>query len=254
MYPGHGESSQKFYHKTRTLTESLRTAFFSSHHPRPVEFIYLDAVHDSEPCTPDSRTWGFGDHQVDRIRGLEKSIKFVLGVLGERGPFDGILGFSTGGAVAVILASLLEGEHDFRQQQRLLLNLDDEKKPQTKWRGSVFNIPLTPSPSNNHPPLRFVLAYSAFMLGHPMYTPLYTPSLKTPILHYFCELDPIIPAPLTKELCARCENGVIRSVYGTHFVPRTKESFLVLERFIKKVIGFDTGNETGSEDGCCAIG
>ncbi|KAL4950235.1 serine hydrolase FSH [Aspergillus filifer] len=236
MLHGHGESSQKFYHKTRSLTRHLKSSFFASHPTRPLEFVYLNATHDHEPCSPEMRTWGFGDYQVEEIRGLERSVRYVLEYLKREGPFDGVLGFSTGGAVAVLLGALLEGEEEYKQKQDSLmdLNLSEKEKEKEIWRGSVFNIPPIPSPSNNHPRLRFIIAYSAFMLGHPMYSALYKPTLSTPTLNYYCELDPIVPPHLTKELAGKCVNGILESVYGTHFVPRTGESFETVEGFRKK--------------------
>ncbi|KAL4964742.1 serine hydrolase-domain-containing protein [Aspergillus stella-maris] len=243
MLHGHGESSQKFYHKTRSLTSHLKSSFFASYPERPFEFVYLNATHDDEPCTPEMRTWGFGDYQVEKIRGLERSVRYVLDYLGREGPFDGVIGFSTGGAVAILLGALLEGEEEYRQKQEQSLlnitpNITSEKAPEKDvWRGTVFNIPPTPSPSNNHPRLKFIIAYSAFMLGHPMYQALYTPTLSTPTLSYYCELDPIVPPHLTKELAGRCVNGVLESVYGTHFVPRTRDSYKIVEGFIRRVMG-----------------
>ncbi|KAL4798900.1 serine hydrolase-domain-containing protein [Aspergillus venezuelensis] len=265
MLHGHGESSQKFYHKTRSLTSHLKSSFFASHPERPLGFVYLNATHDGEPCTPEMRTWGFGDYQVEKIRGLERSVRYVLDYLAREGPFDGVIGFSTGGAVAVLLGALLEGEQEFKVKQDSL-NITNGKAPEKDvWRGTVFNIPPTPSPSNNHPRLKFIIAYSAFMLGHPMYQGLYTPTLSTPTLSYYCELDPIVPPHLTKNLAGRCVNGVLKSVYGTHFVPRTRESYKVVEGFFRRVMGMGkcgfycgcegnrSGSPSGSEEECCAF-
>ncbi|KAL4927154.1 alpha/beta hydrolase [Aspergillus undulatus] len=218
MLHGHAESSQKFTHKTRALREHI-TSFLSTTYPnRPVEYTFLDAPHDTEPCTPDLRTWGLGDFQVDKIRGLEESVKYILDKMAPSGPFDGIIGFSTGACMAVILGSLLEG---------------GSGKASAK-RGSVFNIPPSSNLLAAHPRLKFIIAYSAFMLGHPMYDQLYTPSLKTPILQYSCELDHIVPPGLTKALFKRCETAQLHSFYGTHYVPRSQESFEVVRRFIEE--------------------
>ena len=52
--------------------------------------------------------WGHGDPDSE-ITGLEQSVRSILTLLNEQGPFIGIIGFSTGATLAAIVASLLEG-------------------------------------------------------------------------------------------------------------------------------------------------
>jgi hypothetical protein len=56
----------------------------------------------------DVRAWGFGDFEHGLIKGLDISILKILDILDLYGPFSGVMGFSTGAAVAAIIASILE--------------------------------------------------------------------------------------------------------------------------------------------------
>ncbi|KAJ5936127.1 hypothetical protein N7454_005425 [Penicillium verhagenii] len=79
-----------------------------------VEFYYPSGLLPADPDTPlgegnDSmRAWGYGDFSAGRILGLEKTIQYISDLLQTRGPFTGIMGFSTGACVTAIIASLLE--------------------------------------------------------------------------------------------------------------------------------------------------
>ncbi|KAJ5117733.1 hypothetical protein N7448_011365 [Penicillium atrosanguineum] len=56
----------------------------------------------------DQWVWGYGDPHDGEIKKIERSIQHILGTLARDGPFAGIVGFSSGAAMAAIIASLLE--------------------------------------------------------------------------------------------------------------------------------------------------
>jgi pimeloyl-ACP methyl ester carboxylesterase len=68
---------------------------------------YRQCILDEHPAN-DLRTWAYGDHGSENIVGFDESIRYVLELLNEHGPFIGIIGFSMGAALAAITASLLE--------------------------------------------------------------------------------------------------------------------------------------------------
>jgi hypothetical protein len=81
-----------------------------------VEFFYPSGLHPADPDhhgeeTTDTWTWGHGDLEEDRIRGLETSVEYILRFLETHGPFVGIMGFSAGATVAAIVCSLLEKQN-----------------------------------------------------------------------------------------------------------------------------------------------
>ncbi|KAH8426571.1 alpha/beta hydrolase [Aspergillus melleus] len=218
MLHGHGQSGQKFYYKTRIFHAAIQKQIFSLTN-KPVEFVYLDAPICQIPGDFDSRIWVYGSHEEAGIRGLNESIQHIMSALQNRGPFLGIMGFSTGVTLAVIIASLLENPN----------------------RHAEFNVKA------QQPPLQFVVAYSGFMLSHPVYKSLYYPKLQTPILHLIGTLDSMIAEPLTLRLAQQCQTRKIQYFAGGHFVPRHSEIVSEVADFIGDSFGSGIMLKTGGD-------
>ncbi|CAI7597183.1 unnamed protein product [Penicillium pancosmium] len=80
------------------------------------KFEFLSGILPAYPDDDDKeshRVWGYGDPTQDQIKGFDYSIQHIIGKMEdkmeERGPFSGIVGFSSGGTMAAIITSLLEG-------------------------------------------------------------------------------------------------------------------------------------------------
>lgn len=76
-----------------------------------IELFYVNGpLSAGQGPESDVWTWGQGDFEAEtRIWGLEVSINKIMDVLEKHGPFDGVIGFSTGATIAAIVTSLLEG-------------------------------------------------------------------------------------------------------------------------------------------------
>ncbi|XRM47953.1 hypothetical protein ABZX51_010903 [Aspergillus tubingensis] len=182
-----------FHHKTHFLQEALNLGGSQSNRSLPhFKLHYSEAPFDVNGPNMEFKVWGYGIFDCQRISGLEQSVKRVLKQLEHLNPVAGIIGFSTGATLAMIIASLLE-ERD---------------------RGLIFGV------STTHPPLKFVVAYSGFMLGHPMYSDLYHPRIRTPALLYIGEVDTMITPKSTYRLAECCSHAEIQTFWGTHYVPR----------------------------------
>jgi hypothetical protein len=75
------------------------------------EFEYLSGVLPAYPDADDTQdqwVWGYGEPEKDKIKGLDRSIKHILDALDQRGPFSGVIGFSSGAAMTAIVTSMLE--------------------------------------------------------------------------------------------------------------------------------------------------
>ncbi|TVY75861.1 Dihydrofolate reductase [Lachnellula suecica] len=225
---GNAQSGPYFEIKTRFIQDLLQKALPTDKFPGGVEMFYPTAPHLVWPSTPLSDdesddfsfeekgsqqqtwTWGFtGDHQRDRIERWEDSIWYLLDVIKESGPFDGIVAFSLGAAVALTLLSLTEGKASEEVMGALGLDLTD--------------LP---------PRFKFAICCSGFVFKHPFYDSLYAPKIKTPTLHFVSAWDPVILENLTLRAAARC--SMSRLVYhpGSHFVPRGRFAQKAMLEFV----------------------
>ena len=85
-----------------------------------VEFQYLSGILPAFPDRTDDHerwVWGYGDPDDGEIKKLALSVKHILKTLDRDGPFVGIIGFSSGAAMAAIITSLLEKGDLFSNQQ-----------------------------------------------------------------------------------------------------------------------------------------
>jgi hypothetical protein len=106
---GHGQSGENFYYKTKHVVAPLQELSLQAEVPCNVELFYPDGPWPAPGGEElDVRAWGFGDFEHGLIKGLDISVLKIVGILDRHGPFSGIMGFSTGAAVAAIIASILE--------------------------------------------------------------------------------------------------------------------------------------------------
>lgn len=107
--PGHEQSAEIFEPKTNYIQRAFH--LFASGRDMTFEFRYLSGI---LPAYPDrnedngQRVWGYGAPNDGEIRKIELSIQHILDTVDREGPFAGIVGFSSGAAMAAIIASLLE--------------------------------------------------------------------------------------------------------------------------------------------------
>lgn len=107
--PGHEQSAEIFEPKTSYIQRAFHT--FASDRDITFQFRYLSGI---LPAYPDriedngQRVWGYGAPNDGEIKKIELSIQHILDTLDREGPFAGIVGFSSGAAMAAIIASLLE--------------------------------------------------------------------------------------------------------------------------------------------------
>jgi hypothetical protein len=119
---GHGQSGWFFYHKTKFLIKTLQMMASERNKKRlanGIELFYPNGpLQASQNVDPDVWAWGRGDFEGGLIDGLNETLKKIMDILHTYGPFVGVIGFSTGAAIAAITASLLEhgGDHALNTQ------------------------------------------------------------------------------------------------------------------------------------------
>lgn len=200
--------------------------------PTDVPFLHGEEKNDGrEEEEVDAWAWWRrkGDSGPYTYAGLEEGLGRIAEVLRTEGPFDGVIGFSQGGAAAAMVASLLEPGR--REAFERFQKDGGMRYPSSFEDGKEGCI---------HPPLKFAVSYSGFMAqGQNPYHAFYEPKIKTPVLHFLGSLDTVVEESKSLALVEACEESEGRVVYhpGGHFLPSTqKASVNALIGFIKDIL------------------
>jgi fermentation-respiration switch protein FrsA (DUF1100 family) len=246
MLHGYTQSGPLFQSKTGALRKTLAKAFPAgitlSYPTAPLrlspadESFLADAAAASDGEELDAWAWwrrksappngaveGAPAYTYD---GLEVGLGHIAQVLRDEGPFDGVVGFSQGGACAGMVAALLEPGREAAFE-----------KLHKEGKGVAFPEAFK---GEVHPPLKFAVSYSGFApIGEHPYVAFYEPKIKTPVLHFLGSLDAVVEEKRSLALAEACEVSEGRIVYhpGGHFLPSTqKASVNALIGFIKQIL------------------
>ncbi|KAJ7624357.1 FSH1-domain-containing protein [Roridomyces roridus] len=202
---GHSQCAHSFRLKLSAIEDACQDA---------IEFVYVDAPHLLMPVDvagagsstaststssslltingqPARAWWRFLWEMSDTDAALE-SFKVIREVLETQGPFDGILGFSQGAALATMVTAHLENPN---------------------MEGSLLQ-------GINHPPLQFTVLISGFYA--PWWTiPLGPHRLRTPSLHIFGIHDIMVSPENMARLLGHFDSPRVEIHQGGHFIPRT---------------------------------
>uniref|UniRef100_A0A0A9XGB6 Ovarian cancer-associated gene 2 n=2 Tax=Lygus hesperus TaxID=30085 RepID=A0A0A9XGB6_LYGHE len=177
----HGYSQNKDFFKMKL--GSLRKAVKNK-----VEFEFIDGPHivenrREEDHDGESRAWWLTESHNLGV-GLTESIELVKTTLLEKGPFDGILGFSQGAAFLGLLSSFIATKQI------------------------------------DAPDIKFVVLVAGykFMLHENSYT-----DVNTPSLHVIGDTDSVILKERSEELMKHFTDFELFSHPGGHYVPASKE-------------------------------
>lgn len=133
MLHGYTQSGPLFHAKTKALEKSLAKAFpaapapghldthpggISLHYPTaPIKLSYADipgvnveGAESNADEQPEAYGWWRrkGEGEPFTYEGIEQGLATIAETMARDGPFDGVIGFSQGGAAAGMVASLLE--------------------------------------------------------------------------------------------------------------------------------------------------
>lgn len=265
MLHGYTQSGTLFQAKTGALRKTLQKAF-----PKGCELVYPTAPIRLTPADEsflagngtardgaDNNTgpeeekeeidaWAWwrrkGDSEPYTYEGIERGLDAIAQVLKQQGPFDGVIGFSQGGACAAMLASLLEpGRREAFEAKQ-------------KDGGGGMRYPESFAEDTGyvegtiHPPLKFAVSYSGFAArGMNPYHAFYEPKIKTPMLHFLGTQDVVVEEARSLALVQACEHSEDKYVVyhpGGHFLPSTqKASVNALIGFIKEVLHGEEGKK-----------
>lgn len=157
--------------------------------PGPVLFSHLLLG----PCSPEEqpRGWWFSEEEADVFsaleestvcRGLQEALETVARALDTLGPFDGLLGFSQGAALAAYVCALGQA-----------------------------GDPRFPLP-------RFIILVSGFC-PRGLKEPILQSPMSLPSLHVFGDTDRVISSQESMQLASRFLGAVTLTHSGGHFIP-----------------------------------
>ncbi|KAI5801244.1 serine hydrolase FSH [Geopyxis carbonaria] len=201
---GFTRSGPSFSAQTATLQNALYRSI-----PKSTRFHFPSAPIRLNPLFDDregAHAWWQKDSETGKYTGLEDSLRFLGNYLDFHGPFDGVVGFSQGATLAVMLAASLDGKRDMPKEM-----------------------------VTEHGPLGFVVAISGFRPSTPYwYNDFYFPPVGADVMCVLGEQDDIVRPKRTEELAKVCESGMERLVrHGDgHVVPRDPETLKRITDFV----------------------
>lgn len=179
--------------------------------------------------------------------GLEGGLDVIAGCIRDKGPFEGVVGFSQGAAAAAMVASLLEGRRRVEAFQRaeregggmrfpdgFLARKDDDDGGGGFVQG----------------PLKFAVCYSGFCAPGRRYGAFYEPRIGTRVLHVLGQVDVVVEEGRGRALVGVCEGGEGRVVVhpGGHFVPSQKPWLDAVVGFVRECVEGGGGREEEEVD------
>ncbi|KAK5131959.1 hypothetical protein LTR08_000471 [Meristemomyces frigidus] len=272
MLHGYTQTGHTFDIKTKALKKALdkhlppapKPGHLASY-PGGVELVYPTAPIkletadipgfdvDGDKDAPEAYGWWRrkGDAEPYTYEGMDQGLAAIATVLEDQGPFDGVLGFSQGGAAAGLVASLLETGR--REAFETAQAQGGMRYPDSFVQDSGY------IEETIHAPLRFAVSYSGFgASNNALYQAFYTPKIQTPMMHFLGSVDTVVSEERSLRLVDACvdgrgkEGGVPRVVYhpGGHFLPSSGKQYVAaLVAFIREVVEEGQGPAKGGAKG-----
>lgn len=157
--------------------------------------------------------------------GIEDAFDMIAKIITTEGPFDGVMGFSQGAALAAMLTSLLD--RPSRQ---------DAFKRAKETSALAIDYPIS-FEDLQQPPFKFLVSYCGFRAPGERYNGFYEdPTIQTPSCHVNGSLDTLVEESRWRTLMEACGGeGMTRLVIhpGGHFVPSGKQYLETVADFIR---------------------
>lgn len=177
----------------------------------------------------------------------------------DQGPFDGVIGFSQGAAMAAMVVSALEEADEAqatpspRQRRELPTEfqlVDSQTQTQTQ------------DQLQKQGRLKFAIFYSGFRSADPRCKPFFTPKISTPTMHVLGALDSVVEESRARALvaCCTCEedgggrgggdSAVVMIHPGGHFLPSQRVWLDKVTGFVRRCLDGkkDEGKGTKGEE------
>ncbi|RWS02840.1 hypothetical protein B4U79_07091 [Dinothrombium tinctorium] len=193
---GYRQNANSFRQKTGGFRKMLKNH---------AEFVFIDAPHsvpigDQNPEGCDEfKSWWFSEQDPNAFYSKKHSSICIGFEESLKGPFDGLLGFSQGGAMVALIAALI-------QQQKF-----DHK-------------------------FKFTILFAAFQSENTAHEKLYTQAIEIPTLFVIGQSDTVIPKELSEKLVSCFPYAEIIYHIGGHCVPSSSSNKKQFIDFLNKFI------------------
>ena len=172
--------------------------------------------HISRSDSRDDELHGWFNINDQPFQGLEESIASVLDYMRRVGPVDGVIGFSQGGALAMMIASLCEGQTNPARLEAIA------KQP----------ISMTFEPPQG--PMKFAVSMSGFRGDMNHYEGFYNPIIATPSMCIVADLDIMVETLHSDLLINSCHEAKVVHHRGGHYVPTDSKCLDAAAAFIRE--------------------
>ncbi|RDW86193.1 alpha/beta hydrolase [Aspergillus mulundensis] len=264
MLHGYTQSGPLFHAKSRALVKHITKAFplheISAIYPtgplrlNPADIPGYTPMEDSSTGSDekeDIEAYGWyrrsNTAEPPLYVGLEDGLDAIAKVLNEEGPFDGVIGFSQGAAMAAMVASLLEGE----KRREAFARFAPASSSSAGVEGFVYPASFA---KIDHPAMKFALCYSGFRSPGDRYRAFYeSPAIQTPILHVLGSLDAVVDETRSRSLVEACvgdpeSEGKVVWHPGGHFLPSQRPYLDAAVRFIRECLEGGQQGGKGKEE------
>ncbi|KAK5027993.1 hypothetical protein LTS07_006869 [Exophiala sideris] len=223
MLHGYAQSGRCFEIKTKPVIKRLIKTLSGHYntHEDNIRLVFPDAPIRLNGCdatavegdAADSGIYGwtplYGTDEGVQYEGLDRSLSDLSFITKIQGPFQGVVGFSQGAALAAIFTSWCEMDFTLGRR-RALQDMGKNLDP------AVTRLLSVPPQG----PLDFAILCSGFRADMQFYHGFYDPPLSTPSIHVLGELDTMIPRLRSLELLKSCQDALLVDHQGVHYVPR----------------------------------
>ncbi|KAL4970031.1 alpha/beta hydrolase [Aspergillus stella-maris] len=261
MLHGYTQSGPLFHAKSRALIKHITKAFplheIAAIYPTgPLRLNPADipGYEPSQDTNEDTEIEAYGWYRRSNTAepplyvGLEDGLDCIAKVLGEEGPFDGVIGFSQGAAMAAMVVSLLEGD----KRRESFAKFAPSSSSSEGVEGFAYPSSFA---KLNHPAMKFALCYSGFRSPGDRYRAFYeSPAIQTPILHVLGSLDAVVDESRSRSLVDACvgdSEGEGKVIWhpGGHFLPSQRPYLDAAVRFITECLEGGKGKDKKDEEG-----
>ncbi|CEO96047.1 hypothetical protein PBRA_004737 [Plasmodiophora brassicae] len=194
---GFRQHASQFRGKTAALKRVLKEVADLDYVQGPHRVMPLSAPEGTTlDEVPLQCAWWLLDDATLEYRGWQASVDLIRDVVKERGPFDGILGFSQGACMAAVYCAA--------QQANQFDNA-----------------------------FRFAILAGGFVPRAPDLQPLFSTPIAIPSLHIVGDTDTMVPPEVSMHLSTCFASPAVHHHPGGHFIPTAPDSAVVYRQFVQ---------------------